>query len=773
MIGDVAVPCTKRNALQTGILMKFRTVSSNLFWVAIFPVSEGFCPTCISSSSSSIFSFRNDPSSSGRSLRTVVSLTRSVDVSIENGVGGSKDPADRFHMDMKRVLESRMNAFDDSSEDSNIETLSPMDRRNRPAILSQDIDGANRVTSMLRHMVNIGVANEESYQIVLGALCRRGRLRWIDGDSTVVCAADVVDGLIDELWERQNGNISTFTCNLALQAYASCSTPRGDRQYAEKAQSLLYDMENEGIDPSIESFSHVINAWAWQQGNLRDGKCAKMAESNLKRLLEITPDDETKLQGYDWVLEAWSKSQERDAAAHADRILREMKMIKKKNSSLQTTLPNSQSYTNAILAWTKSNSVAEAHELLYECISNFEKKGESSADQDPELFAFNGVISAWARIGRSDKAEEVLWKADEMRKKCESLTPDVFTYNSVLYGYLKDKKKSGDSLGKILNIFRFMDKHKEEQPAIVPDCFTYHCVLRALGNSNQQNTAEHAVQTLEKMHALWEEGDESLRPATAYYNIAINKIAKNGGNGNPQKAIDVLNLLELSRFCDPDIISYTTAIECFSKSTDPSAAERSLDLFYDAWRIYQEKENPKMKPNLRTYTMVILSLSKNPTLENIVKARDLLSQLNELYNKTKDSELRPNAYPYNYLLNSAASCVGDAGDKLKAFKIAAQTYNEVRTSDYISPDSYTYAFWFKLCNHLLPEGDLRKKSITYSFEQCKKDGMLSRAVLERLLKGTPHDILSEILELESRPSSSSYKQIKLGDLPPTWSRNVR
>jgi hypothetical protein len=156
-----------------------------------------------------------------------------------------------------------------------------------------------------------------------------------------------------------------------------------------------------------------------------------------------------------------------------------------------------------------------------------------------------------------------------------------------------------------------------------------------------------------------------------------------------------------------------------------------------------------------------------------MKGRDLLSQLNDLYNKSKDPQLRPNAYPYNYLLNSAASCVGDAGDKLKAFQIAAQTYNDIRSSDHISPDSYTYAFWFKLCNHLLPEGDLRRKSITYSFEQCKKDGMLSRAVFERLLSGTPNDILSDILEIKPGISSATFKKMKLSDFPPTWSRNIR
>lgn len=368
--------------------MKQKSISSILLWVALLPDSAGgfgSCPlpTTHPSQIDAAFSHSNQ--------LTVASPAGPLHASVSDGVDGSVNPATKFHKDMERVLESRKSAFDDSSNASGTSTLSPMDRRNRPVILSDDIDGANRVTSMLRHMVNIGVANEETYQIVLEALCRRGRLRWIDGDSSVVCAADVVDGLIDELWERQNGVISTVTCNLALKAYAACSTPRGERRYAEKAQSLLYAMENEGINPSAESFSHVVNAWAWQQGNLGDGECARMAESNLKRLLEDSPDDETKLQGYDWVLEAWSKSQEDEAAAHADRILNEMKLIKKTNKSLASTLPNSQSYTNAILAWTKSNSTAKAHKLLYEYIDNFENVN-TSADEGPQLFAFSKFL---------------------------------------------------------------------------------------------------------------------------------------------------------------------------------------------------------------------------------------------------------------------------------------------------------------------------------------------------------------------------------------------
>lgn len=384
----------------------------------------------------------------------------------------------------------------------------------------------------------------------------------------------------------------------------------------------------------------------------------------------------------------------------------------------------------------------------------------------------DGVVSAWARVGRTDKAAEVLWKANEIRTKCKTFVPDVYSYNSILHAYTTDKDGSG-SLQKILKIVDFMDKNKEDQPAICPDCFTYHCVLRAWATSRDDDAPMHAVQALETMHTLWESGDKSLDPASAYYNMAINNIAKSKGSVNPRKALDILNLLKLSQYCDPDIISYTTVIECFSKSkNDPAVAEQSLDLFYEAYRIYQEKEDPSMMPNLRTYTMVILSLSKNPTLDNIIKAKDLLEQLNGLYKKSKDPKLRPNAYPYNYLLNSAANCVGDSGEKLKAFQIAAQTYNDLRNSG-LSPDSFTYAFWFKLCNNLLPDGELKRKSISYSFEQCKKDGMLSKNVLDRLFSGTPSEIISTILEIKPGTSPVTYKMMRSDDFPPSWSRNVR
>jgi hypothetical protein len=225
--------------------------------------------------------------------------------------------------------------------------------------------------------------------------------------------------------------------------------------------------------------------------------------------------------------------------------------------------------------------------------------------------------------------------------------------------------------------------------------------------------------------------------------------------------------------CDPDIITFTSVIECFSKSSDPEAAEIGVALLEQAQAIYEETGEETIMPNLRTYTMVIRTLNTYPTSENINKARGLLDELVDLYEVTEDAELRPNNYPYNYVLNCAANCIGSPREKLKAFQIAAKTYNEMRQNDFVEPDSFTYAFWFKCCNNLLPDGDLRTKAVSFAFEQCRTDGLVAAETLKRMLAGTPPELATKLLDIPRDTSASVYRQFTLDDFPPSWSRNIR
>ena len=387
-------------------------------------------------------------------------------------------PADRFHLDMRRVLESRARLASSTTPESSSTSLNDQnERRERPQVLQSDIDGAERVATMLQHMVHVGVATEESYQIVLKAYCNRGRVRWRRSDSKIVCAADEAEVLLDELWSRTKGNITVDTCNLALQIYAVCSTPRGGRNYALRAQELLDRMEACGIEPNVESFSHLVHAWAWQQANMEAGECVQQAQSSLDRLLALSPDVDTQLFCYHCVLEAVSKSASDGSAQTADELLRKM-IVLRKSADHKTSYPDAQSYSNAILAWCKSQapgSAEKANALLIECVKRYER-GEFPEGSEPELIAFNGVISAW---GRNDvtKAEEVLWMLSALRSKCDNLIPDVMTYNSVLHAHNRNRDRA-KSLERVLALVKYMEDNAGEQPAIKPNSFTYNTLMK-------------------------------------------------------------------------------------------------------------------------------------------------------------------------------------------------------------------------------------------------------------------------------------------------------
>ena len=402
--------------------------------------------------------------------------------------------AARFHNDMVRLLESR------ASKSRSTRTS----RRERPTILQQDTDGAERVVAMLQHMVDLGVSTEQSYAIAMDAILKRGRTRWKnttdDGHNVIICAADQLQVLLEQLECQTNNNnnnnnnnnddvgctaISVETYNKVLEGYAMCATPRGNRNYAKRAQTLLDRMRKKHVY-NVHSLVHTLHAWAWQQANLQPGECALKAQELVEQIEQMTNDTSLLLQCYDWVLEAWSKSKSEGSCVRANEAFLRMKQLRN-NQTLnycgQDTmlLPNAESYSNVILAWSKctqQGSAERAHDLLQKMVETY-KAGTLSSE--PELIAFNGCITAWARIGRPEKAESILWLLEDTicwPNNCTTtLQPDVLTYNAVLHAHVMSKDKT-KALEKIIAIVQHMEDYCEDQPAITPDSFTYNTLMK-------------------------------------------------------------------------------------------------------------------------------------------------------------------------------------------------------------------------------------------------------------------------------------------------------
>lgn len=196
-----------------------------------------------------------------------------------------------------------------------------------------------------------------------------------------------------------------------------------------------------------------------------------------------------------------------------------------------------------------------------------------------------------------------------------------------------------------------------------------------------------------KMGQLAEMGDKSIPLDIRSFNVVINAYAKSRDHFAAQKAHRLLDQVKKSVYVRPDVVSYTSVIECYSKSSEPNASEMALELLDQLRQEYHETGDRSLMPNLRTFTMVILALARCPKPGNAQRARELLDQLLELHKQTHDPTLKPNEYPYNYVLNCAANTIGTKDEKIAAFKVAAKTYQDLRSSpDGLAPDSFTYAF---------------------------------------------------------------------------------
>jgi hypothetical protein len=450
--------------------------------------------------------------------------------------------------------------------------------------------------------------------------------------------------------------------------------------------------------------------------------------------------------------------------------------MKQLNATMNTDcgIFNTETYSNVILAWTKcadEGSAERAHALLQEMIHHY-KDGSFPPDSEPELIAFNGCITAWARIARPDKGERILWDLEQVSRDCQRLVPNAKTYNSVLHAHVKSRDKL-KALDKAIAIVQHMEEKCKHQPAVTPDSFTYNTLMKAWVQSGQAHAPQEAEAILSKMEQLASRR-ELVEITTRNYNVVINAYAKSKDRLAASKAHSLLRRMEASNnnHVQPDIISYTSVIECYAKSCDFNASLMAEELLQNAMERYELTHDKTLMPNLRTYTMTIQALALCPRQGNVVKARELLTRLTELYDSTRDESLRPNEYPYNYVINCAANTIGTNQEKVQAFQIATRTYQEMRNSHLVQPDSFTHAFWIKACNNLLPlNSELHTKCVSIAFEQCKKDGLVTNQVLNRLVQGSSTSVVESLLETTTFHQERG-QQLQVQDLPSSWSRNT-
>eukprot|EP00551_Chaetoceros_affinis_P007013 CAMPEP_0203684946 /NCGR_PEP_ID=MMETSP0090-20130426/48295_1 /ASSEMBLY_ACC=CAM_ASM_001088 /TAXON_ID=426623 /ORGANISM="Chaetoceros affinis, Strain CCMP159" /LENGTH=603 /DNA_ID=CAMNT_0050554129 /DNA_START=238 /DNA_END=2049 /DNA_ORIENTATION=+ len=442
--------------------------------------------------------------------------------------------------------------------------------------------------------------------------------------------------------------------------------------------------------------------------------------------------------------------------------------------------PSAQCYTQAILSLSKSKelgSAQRANEILYRMLEIYDS-GEWGRHK-PGVYAFNGVISAWANcasstLGNADRAEKILNLMEELyfdgdKPEYDHLKPDSISYNTAIKAWATSKEDAAMFRAETL-VERMEEKYNavgDDFLDVKPDSYTYNTMITGWLRSDLGIiSTENAEALLRRMVEKFLDGDRDLEPHQKIFSSIIDKWAKSDPSKNiaVKRSIDLLNLMEslYENGCNqlrPDKITYTNIIDAIARSRSPAGAQMALLLLETMETKYQNGDRD-VKPSAQTYSCTLLSL-----LNSNMGNKHIIAQ--NIPKRMRDLGVEPNAFTWNYIIHVASMVDGNEERKMEAFKVALGAFQTLRKSEDHDTDSFTYTFFLKAINHLMPQSVMRSSIIKETFLECAKEGKVNDQVLSRLVWAVPQEEAREII---GPVRISDIRNIKAHHVPKAWGR---
>jgi pentatricopeptide repeat protein len=370
----------------------------------------------------------------------------------------------KFTKPTNRSIESALKLFDEMKE---FEMTPGCDSFNclMRVIIQNEMPGAlGLAREILEHMeaehVIGGVSpDSNSYNILLHGYAKEGTL-WAVREAEFLLERMLILARDPNRWQCRP-NIVTYSC--MMDAYSKARIPNA----GSKADTLLCSMKKEGIKPNTICYNAAINCWANDEHD--------------------------------------------DKLLHAERLLFEMIDDAKINFMVK---PNAITYTTIMKCWAKSKR-EEAPERIETILREMElcfKRGDAS--MSPTAYSYSTVISAWGRIGRSDKALDILRKMEEhYDTKKSKVRPNVSCYNVAINAIGKSKRST--KAQEAASLLQHM-KNRHTQSGwkdVEPTAISYSSVLNACAYSNHEDKAE----TLRIAQNTFDDMLQSVTPTHSCY----------------------------------------------------------------------------------------------------------------------------------------------------------------------------------------------------------------------------------------------------------------
>jgi len=448
-----------------------------------------------------------------------------------------------------------------------------------------------------------------------------------------------------------------------------------------------------------------------RSGAVRQGESPEFAERVLRSMQEIRAADRLaclpSTVTYNAVMDAWAKSQSRDAPEHAEALLTEMESLH--------LFPDKISYSTVITAWTKSGRT-EAVDRAKALLARLQDKVKSGKENVyPDTNVYNTMFQALVVNNRVEEADAMLKKFCDESKFWKALaTPDNFSFSIVISGWAKSQDPNA-----VMHAEELFQRMLELQTdiAIKPNTVTLNALISVWANIRLEGAAEKAESYLEMMKVSSE-----CQPNATSYNAVISAWANSRQVGAPDKAENLLREMQASadESCKPNQWTYNAVINAWAMSKHRDSTRRALSLFHEL------KES--IGVNVITYSTLLKCISSSSSKH---KAQEALN----LHEEMEASSIEPTVRTMNEVMAACAFSNRkpyDMETRDRAFHIATKMFRRIVKE--VKPTPHTFSFFFLSA----PESG-KKKDIEIVYAICKNLGMhQDPQVLRGLERVAPH-----------------------------------
>jgi PPR repeat family len=295
----------------------------------------------------------------------------------------------------------------------------------------------------------------------------------------------------------------------------------------------------------------------------------------------------------------------------------------------------------------------------------------------PDSISYSTLIHGWSKLrfpGAGSRARDLF---DELLQLPPSLQRRDFSITTVCNSVMSSIARSGEPdapkrVGALLSQLegRFLNGDNSAQP----DKTSFLCVFDAYAKAGIPDADERCDALLSRMDHYREVFRlDDLQPDRSVYNAYLNALAKSQQQSAVDKAEEVLTMMETSRNPDlrPDIVTYTTFIDCHTK-----CGERSLERADELLRFVEgtyRRGDATLMPNAVFYSAILQAWAKTGTAKGAMKAEELLQRNLALYEEGNDYA-KPHIIVYNAVMDALArSGVENAGPRAEELMVEAES----------------------------------------------------------------------------------------------------